>query len=141
MSFLARSSAPIMTHRSAIDAHLSKFILGQSSLGLLCGILPSSKLRSAPYHDHTQGAAPRQGCPRWDAAQTHVLYSQLRGTKQLFFFLEERLTEEIRQIYGSVSGLFDLGPPGTALQSNLLDIWRKHFVRKSILPLNYTVQC
>ena len=56
-------------------------------------------------------------------------------------FFEERLTEEIWQIYGGVSGLFDLGPPGTALQSNLLDIWRKHFVRKSILLLNYSVQC
>ncbi|MCJ1441753.1 MAG: Glycine--tRNA ligase 1, mitochondrial [Stictis urceolatum] len=32
------------------------------------------------------------------------------------------------EIYGGVSGLFDYGPPGTALQSNLLDIWRKHFV-------------
>ena len=51
------------------------------------------------------------------------------------------MTEEIRQIYGGVSGLFDLGPPGTALQTNLLDIWRKHFVRKSILLLNYSVQC
>ncbi|KAI1291584.1 hypothetical protein F5Y03DRAFT_403199 [Xylaria venustula] len=31
-------------------------------------------------------------------------------------------------IYGGVSGLFDYGPPGTALQSNILDVWRKHFV-------------
>ena len=34
------------------------------------------------------------------------------------------------EIYGGVSGLYDYGPPGTALQSNLLDIWRKHFVRE-----------
>ncbi|CAJ2510426.1 Uu.00g051290.m01.CDS01 [Anthostomella pinea] len=32
------------------------------------------------------------------------------------------------EIYGGVSGLYDYGPPGTSLQSNLLDIWRKHFV-------------
>ncbi|KAI8623084.1 hypothetical protein F5Y19DRAFT_468787 [Xylariaceae sp. FL1651] len=31
-------------------------------------------------------------------------------------------------IYGGISGLFDYGPPGTALQSSILDIWRKHFV-------------
>ncbi|KAI0423572.1 hypothetical protein F5Y09DRAFT_327010 [Xylaria sp. FL1042] len=31
-------------------------------------------------------------------------------------------------IYGGISGLFDYGPPGTALQSNILDVWRKHFV-------------
>lgn len=32
------------------------------------------------------------------------------------------------QIYGGISGLYDYGPPGSALQSNLVDIWRKHFV-------------
>jgi glycyl-tRNA synthetase len=32
------------------------------------------------------------------------------------------------EIYNGVSGLYDYGPPGTALQSNLLDMWRKHFV-------------
>ena len=32
------------------------------------------------------------------------------------------------QIYGGVAGLFDFGPPGCALQNNILSIWRKHFV-------------
>ncbi|KAF8463697.1 hypothetical protein BDZ91DRAFT_764534 [Kalaharituber pfeilii] len=32
------------------------------------------------------------------------------------------------EIYGGVSGLFDYGPPGCALQANIVDIWRKHFV-------------
>ncbi|KAI0018534.1 hypothetical protein F4780DRAFT_750627 [Xylariomycetidae sp. FL0641] len=32
------------------------------------------------------------------------------------------------EIYGGVSGLYDYGPPGTALQANLLDVWRKHFI-------------
>lgn len=27
-------------------------------------------------------------------------------------------------------GLYDYGPPGTSLQSQILDVWRKHFVRK-----------
>lgn len=27
-----------------------------------------------------------------------------------------------------MSGLFDYGPAGTALQNNLVDTWRKHFV-------------
>ncbi|KAI9862984.1 MAG: Glycine--tRNA ligase 1, mitochondrial [Trichoglossum hirsutum] len=30
--------------------------------------------------------------------------------------------------YGGVSGLYDYGPPGCALQANIVDIWRKHFV-------------
>lgn len=32
------------------------------------------------------------------------------------------------EIYGGERGLFDYGPPGCALQNNLVDIWRKHFV-------------
>lgn len=32
------------------------------------------------------------------------------------------------EIYGGVSGLYDYGPPGTALLANLTDLWRKHFV-------------
>ncbi|KAI1965922.1 Glycine--tRNA ligase 1, mitochondrial [Ophidiomyces ophidiicola] len=32
------------------------------------------------------------------------------------------------EIYGGVSGLFDYGPPGCALQANIVDLWRKHFV-------------
>ncbi|KAI5806431.1 glycyl-tRNA synthetase [Peziza echinospora] len=32
------------------------------------------------------------------------------------------------EIYGGVSGLFDYGPPGCALQANIVDTWRKHFV-------------
>lgn len=31
-------------------------------------------------------------------------------------------------IYGGVSGLYDYGPPGTALLNNIVDLWRKHFV-------------
>lgn len=31
-------------------------------------------------------------------------------------------------IYGGVSGLYDYGPPGCALQANIVDAWRKHFV-------------
>lgn len=32
------------------------------------------------------------------------------------------------EIYGGERGLFDYGPPGCALQNNLVDTWRKHFV-------------
>ncbi|KAK3357678.1 hypothetical protein B0T25DRAFT_517072 [Lasiosphaeria hispida] len=32
------------------------------------------------------------------------------------------------EIYGGVSGLYDYGPPGCALQANIVDIWRKHFI-------------
>ncbi|KAI9209444.1 uncharacterized protein BJ171DRAFT_487007 [Polychytrium aggregatum] len=32
------------------------------------------------------------------------------------------------QIYGGVAGLYDYGPPGAALQNNILQLWRQHFV-------------
>ncbi|KAK4219719.1 hypothetical protein QBC37DRAFT_272166 [Rhypophila decipiens] len=44
------------------------------------------------------------------------------------------------EIYGGVSGLYDYGPPGTALQSNILDVWRKHFVlEENMLEVDCTV--
>jgi len=32
------------------------------------------------------------------------------------------------EVYGGVAGLYDYGPPGCALQANIVDLWRKHFV-------------
>lgn len=32
------------------------------------------------------------------------------------------------EIYGAVSGFYDYGPPGTALNANILNLWRRHFI-------------
>ena len=32
------------------------------------------------------------------------------------------------EAYGGVAGLYDYGPPGCALLTNIIDLWRKHFV-------------
>merc|ERR1712180_10195 len=32
------------------------------------------------------------------------------------------------EIYGGVAGLYDFGPMGCAMEKNLVDIWRRHFV-------------
>lgn len=32
------------------------------------------------------------------------------------------------EIYGGVAGLFDFGPPGSALKDQFLEFWRRHFV-------------
>lgn len=43
-------------------------------------------------------------------------------------------------IYGGVSGLYDYGPPGCALQANIVDTWRKHFVlEEDMLELDTTM--
>ncbi|KAI0014096.1 hypothetical protein F4779DRAFT_624834 [Xylariaceae sp. FL0662B] len=44
------------------------------------------------------------------------------------------------EIYGGVKGLYDYGPPGTALQSNLIDIWKKHFIlEENMLEVDCTI--
>lgn len=44
------------------------------------------------------------------------------------------------EIYNGVAGLYDYGPPGCALQSNIIDIWRKHFViEEDMLEVDCTV--
>lgn len=42
-------------------------------------------------------------------------------------------------IYGAVSGLYDYGPAGCALQANIVDTWRKHFIiNDSMLEVDTT---
>ncbi|EGY14691.1 glycyl-tRNA synthetase [Verticillium dahliae VdLs.17] len=44
------------------------------------------------------------------------------------------------EIYGGVGGLFDYGPPGCALQANIIDVWRKHFIlEEDMLEVDCTV--
>lgn len=43
-------------------------------------------------------------------------------------------------IYGGVAGLYDYGPPGCALQANILGLWRQHFVlEEQMLEVDTTV--
>ncbi|RMZ78971.1 hypothetical protein DV737_g3639, partial [Chaetothyriales sp. CBS 132003] len=43
-------------------------------------------------------------------------------------------------IYGGERGLYDYGPPGCALQANVVDLWRKHFVlEEDMLELDCTM--
>lgn len=43
------------------------------------------------------------------------------------------------EIYGGIAGLYDYGPPGCALQQNILSIWRQHFVlEEDMLELDCT---
>ncbi|PJF16939.1 Glycyl-tRNA synthetase/DNA polymerase subunit gamma-2 domain-containing protein [Paramicrosporidium saccamoebae] len=43
-------------------------------------------------------------------------------------------------IYGGVAGLYDYGPPGCALQANMLALWRSHFVlEENMLELDTTI--
>ena len=41
------------------------------------------------------------------------------------------------ELYGGVSGLYDIGPPGSLLQDNIIEAWKKHFVREENMLLVY----
>ncbi|KZT54937.1 glycyl-tRNA synthetase [Calocera cornea HHB12733] len=44
------------------------------------------------------------------------------------------------EIYGGVAGLYDYGPPGSALQANIVEFWRKHFIiEEEMLELDTTI--
>ncbi|KAG9008715.1 Glycine--tRNA ligase 1, mitochondrial [Tulasnella sp. JGI-2019a] len=44
------------------------------------------------------------------------------------------------EIYGGVAGLYDYGPPGSALQANIISEWRKHFIiEEAMLELDTTI--
>ena len=46
------------------------------------------------------------------------------------------------EIYGAVSGFFDYGPPGTALNANIINLWRRHFImEENMLELEYGANC
>ena len=43
-------------------------------------------------------------------------------------------------IYGGVAGLYDYGPPGCALQANMLNLWRQHFIlEEGMLEVDTTI--
>jgi glycyl-tRNA synthetase len=66
---------------------------------------------------------------------------ETKDTKQLF---EETMTKRFfyipaYEIYGGVKGLYDYGPPGSAILSNVLQFWRQHFIiEENMLEISTT---
>ncbi|TVY46698.1 putative glycine--tRNA ligase [Lachnellula occidentalis] len=60
--------------------------------------------------------------------------------RRLFFTPSFEIYRTASGFAGDTKGLFDYGPPGCALQANLVDTWRKHFVlEENMLELDCTV--
>lgn len=61
--------------------------------------------------------------------------AQLEGLMTKRFFYTQAF-----EIYGGVSGLYDYGPTGAALQSNIISAWRQHFIlEEEMLELETTI--
>ncbi|PNS17145.1 hypothetical protein CAC42_7199 [Sphaceloma murrayae] len=61
--------------------------------------------------------------------------------RRRFFFTESfEIYRTAPKWTGDNGGLFDYGPPGCALQANIVDLWRKHFVlEEDMLELDCTI--
>jgi glycyl-tRNA synthetase len=60
--------------------------------------------------------------------------------RRLFFTPSFEIYRTASGFVGDTKGLFDYGPPGCALQANIVDTWRKHFVlEENMLELDCTV--
>ncbi|CAD6890515.1 unnamed protein product [Tilletia controversa] len=61
--------------------------------------------------------------------------AQLEGLCQKRFFYTQAF-----EIYGGVAGLYDYGPMGAALQANIVQTWRNHFIlEEEMLELDTTI--
>ncbi|WFC96620.1 glycine--tRNA ligase [Malassezia brasiliensis] len=61
--------------------------------------------------------------------------AQLEGLMTKRFFYTQAF-----EIYGGVAGLYDYGPSGAALQSNIINYWRNHFIiEEDMLELDTTI--
>lgn len=90
-----------------------------------------SVLTPLPYITHTRlnhTQSHKMGSTT-TAATTTTMKGQPFDRTQMESLMRRRLfyTPSF-EVYGGVSGLYDYGPPGCALQANLIDAWRKHFV-------------
>ncbi|WFD03434.1 glycine--tRNA ligase [Malassezia obtusa] len=61
--------------------------------------------------------------------------AQLEGLMTKRFFYTQAF-----EIYGGVAGLYDYGPSGAALQTNIINHWRNHFIiEEDMLELDTTI--
>jgi glycyl-tRNA synthetase len=84
--------------------------------------------RSLPLHRRTMASAVNKTAHPFSKANLDDLL-----LKRFFY-------APAFEIYGGVAGLYDYGPPGSALQANIIAEWRKHFiVEESMLELDTTI--
>lgn len=76
--------------------------------------------------------APGKGAPAKKAAKPQESPEQKEAAekrKKLEILLQSRFFYTAAyEIYGGVKGLYDYGPPGSAINANLLALWREWFI-------------
>lgn len=60
--------------------------------------------------------------------------------RRLFYTEAFEIYRTASNFHGDTRGLYDYGPPGCALQANIVELWRKHFVlEEDMLELDCTI--
>ena len=60
--------------------------------------------------------------------------------RRVFYTEAFEIYRKASNFKSDIRGLFDYGPPGCALQANIVDLWRKHFVlEENMLELDCTM--
>jgi glycyl-tRNA synthetase len=121
--------------RSSLLSHIASFRdLGPAAT------LPLRLFTSSPSFDRFQLHKTTKNRSKM-ATTTTTLKGQPLDKAVLDSMLRRRLfyTPSF-EIYGGVGGLYDYGPPGCALQANIVEIWRKHFIlEEDMLEVDCTV--
>lgn len=105
----------------------------------------ASTIAPPPFENMAIGKGDWYSGSREDQGSTRRALAKMSSAPFSRVRLEELLKKRFFyapafSIYGGVAGLFDYGPPGCALQANMLSLWRNHFVlEENMLELDTTV--
>lgn len=64
-----------------------------------------------------------------DLLKRRYFYDQSFSVRPFSLMISRAISKpEVIKIYGGVSGLYDLGPMGCAVENNIIQAWRTHFI-------------
>ncbi|KAI0998115.1 Glycine--tRNA ligase 1 [Podosphaera aphanis] len=118
-----------------------RFSIRLTQLGLPLKVLkPVTKFRSFTATAQKYKFTPPKFKKKGPQMATTTLKGQPFDRQALDSMLRRRMFyTPAFEIYNGVGGLYDYGPPGCALQANIIDLWRKHFVlEEDMLELDCT---
>ena len=111
--FMSSLCEQLFSRASLVRSNRSR--LSSQSVKSFCTSVPRLKVQIKKVNTAMATTTTKTGAP----LDREFLDSLLR--RRLFY-------TPAFEVYGGVKGLYDYGPPGCALQANIVETWRKHFV-------------
>ncbi|KAH8817216.1 glycyl-tRNA synthetase [Xylogone sp. PMI_703] len=113
----------------------------RNSLPQLCSLFQHAKRPASNKRTYALPASSRKRTPPAMTSEMTTLKGKPLNRAELDSLLRRNLfyTPSF-ELYGGVSGFYDYGPPGCALNANILSLWRRHFVmEENMLELDLPV--